>query len=252
MSHSGQTVHLQSPRGSTGFTLVELLVVIGIISLLISILLPSLNKAQEAAKTVQCASNQRQLVSIYHLYAAEHKGVLPINNLLIQGADIFQIKTETRDELLRFGLTRKIFDCPSLEYPTTELLVASDPNYGVWPNGSSGYLSTSYLIYAGSLPTYRGITKESTPYKVGGKPPKFNQGSTDTPWFTDVAYQFGGKIVFPDPIGAMHRSKGINAAHGDGSVRFKPFKNVITNVNGDPDAVKFTDYSAYFFSSICY
>jgi prepilin-type N-terminal cleavage/methylation domain-containing protein/prepilin-type processing-associated H-X9-DG protein len=56
-----------------GFTLVELLVVIGIIALLVAMLLPALNKAREQARTVTCASNMRQIYTAAELYATQWK-----------------------------------------------------------------------------------------------------------------------------------------------------------------------------------
>lgn len=60
-----------------GFTLVELLVVIGIITVLIGILLPALSKAREQANRAQCLSNQKQIVTAILMYAGENKGMLP-------------------------------------------------------------------------------------------------------------------------------------------------------------------------------
>jgi prepilin-type N-terminal cleavage/methylation domain-containing protein/prepilin-type processing-associated H-X9-DG protein len=63
-------------RGSRAFTLVELLVVIGIIAILIAILLPSLNKARAYSKKVNCMSNLRQIGAELMLYSNNSKGWL--------------------------------------------------------------------------------------------------------------------------------------------------------------------------------
>jgi prepilin-type N-terminal cleavage/methylation domain-containing protein/prepilin-type processing-associated H-X9-DG protein len=86
------------------FTLVELLVVIGIIAILISILLPALQKARDKALAVQCASDQRQMYLACQMFAQDNKDHLPRPGLAGEDGALTGTDANDIDKKVHFAL----------------------------------------------------------------------------------------------------------------------------------------------------
>ena len=128
-----------------GFTLVELLVVIGIIALLIAILLPTLSRAREQSKAAVCLSNLRQIGIGVVMYANANRGCFPQNSH--RGADQSWLET-----LYPFGINPAVRLCPSDEREVTPAATSYlTNNYTVTPRPYTRVTTvrrTSVTIYA--------------------------------------------------------------------------------------------------------
>lgn len=118
-------------RIKRAFTLVELLVVVGIIAILVAILLPALSRARAQANTVYCASNLRQLYQAMQIYATTYNQyVMPAKNAT--GGDketswcgtallgpLFGLKSgaSAADQQAALNRIAKMLDCPAVDRP---------------------------------------------------------------------------------------------------------------------------------------
>jgi prepilin-type N-terminal cleavage/methylation domain-containing protein len=107
-----------------GFTLIELLVVVGIIGLLISILMPALNRAREMSNRTKCLSNLRQLAMAMLIYSDDYKGRLPIVDPGNHdwGATNYVLVALNRD----YVKSPATFHCPSDNDPEQKQITSGD------------------------------------------------------------------------------------------------------------------------------
>jgi prepilin-type N-terminal cleavage/methylation domain-containing protein/prepilin-type processing-associated H-X9-DG protein len=167
-------------RRRHAFTLVELLVVIGIITVLIAILLPVLQKAREQARQVTCASNQRQICLAMLSYASQNQGFLP---RLDDPAQVLGSRTPsqgvimtlpdsidwTRGELMPYvahdpGTRQRVFSCPTDADPKMYL----DRGTGVVSSRNFSYNFPKALCYnaAGNLGCVRVSSVRQSEHKI--------------------------------------------------------------------------------------
>jgi len=157
--------HRETRRGCRGgFTLVELLVVIGIIAVLVAILLPALSGARKQAYEVKCTNNMRQLMLAVTMYVAENNQFLPFANWGPPGSAIPTPGGTGRT--YDFGWLYQTSTCSSPALPT-------DVQNGVlykYISGGSGQISGTDVFHC---PLYdptavMGVTNTITSYTMDG------------------------------------------------------------------------------------
>ena len=135
-------------KAFAGFTLVELLVVIGIIAILISLLLPALSKAREQARAVQCQSNERQLLMAFLMFANEHQQRLPGNYF---DAQTFQ----------------QAQNPPHVDAEKQDWLLGADPNAGSPQEALDGPQNGTIYRYVKSMGVYLCPSFEHNQFNIG-------------------------------------------------------------------------------------
>jgi prepilin-type N-terminal cleavage/methylation domain-containing protein/prepilin-type processing-associated H-X9-DG protein len=209
-----QRTNISAPRG---FTLVELLVVIGVIAVLVAILLPALGKAREAANRSACLSNLRQIHLGFHLYSLANRDQVPIGyRTASKQFNSMIFSTSAGNKWVLFGLLydggylseRGLLFCPAEKNSKFALDTPENPfpPLGALPtaNIQSGY---------GARP------EEQIPDDAANPPPALQ------PFSMPRLNRFGSHAILADLTAARTRvitryRTGVNVLFGDGSVKF--------------------------------
>lgn len=164
---------------SAGFTLVELLVVIGIIALLLALFLPALSRARGVAQRLACLNHLRQLQTCWLLYAGDHHGILPPNLSVydlssgepIPGLDLRltwcagnaqkDLDTTNIEEgyLFPYNRSTAIYHCPADKARVEGTSVRHTRSY----NMSQSVTGVSFGRVLGNLPTFQNLAQIRRP-----------------------------------------------------------------------------------------
>jgi prepilin-type N-terminal cleavage/methylation domain-containing protein len=166
-----------------GFTLIELLVVIAIIALLLSVILPSLRKAKEAAKGISCRSNLRQMSMAFGIYSQENDGMMfPMaydeGYWLRMIAPYLDDQSFQENPSIDGGGVMQVSICPTTNIQTEDKTGTAPDNKTTWCfdsdiTGAVKLIVGSYTINCWLLPDPPDPETNITLYEMwgGAKPP---------------------------------------------------------------------------------
>lgn len=221
-------------RGYAAFTLVELLVVIGIIAVLLAILLPALGRVREAARRAICANNLRQVHQMLHIYAVQYHDATLIGNASSQYQNNYTLWWRTDSEPAQMGLlyrakltgSGQAFYCPSNINPqhqwNNEMI---NPWCDRQPTGSGG-ANTRMAFSTRPMWRWGGIRPQ-----VVNNPGHPEHNPTGA--FPRLS-KFRNKAILSDitsswqRVLAQNHAKGINVLYGHGGVKWVPVEQFKT------------------------
>jgi prepilin-type N-terminal cleavage/methylation domain-containing protein len=189
------------PIRRNGFTVVELLVVIGIVAVLVAILMPAVIRARAQAKRIQCASNMRQWGIALTAYAADSKGSFPYN---LDGAGMSWNGLTVQNFTNKYLTNVQDLATSQTTDGTPNVLFCPTAAYHIWYRAYAG-ITGSQLVGYFYLP-YRALTGAN--YADGGDPNwvtkmKFsNNLAPNAPILTDMIQNIYGDWYDTQPPGA--------------------------------------------------